>query len=55
MLIMSLQNLQQENDMLSMIKTTKTMVKEMEMVQPLNLKSKALNQIFMIIQMHIFL
>ena len=55
MLIMSLQNLQQESDMLSMIKITQTMVKEMKMVQPLNLKPKSLNQIFVIIQTHIFL
>ena len=37
------------------IKITLTMVKEMKMVQPLNLKPKLLNQIFVIIQMHIFL
>ena len=30
--------LQQENGMFSMIKITQTMVKEMKMVQPLNLK-----------------
>ena len=34
---------------------TQTMVKEMKMVQPLNLKPKSLNQIFVIIQTHIFL
>ena len=55
MLIMNLQNLQQENGMLSMIKITQTMVKEMKIVQLLNLKPKSLNQIFIIIQMHIFL
>ena len=62
MLILNLQNLQQENGilqqdngMLSMIKTTQTMVKEMKVAQPLNLKSKSLNQIFVIIQTHIFL
>ena len=51
----NLQNLQQENGMLSMIKITQTMVKEMKIVQPLNLKPKLLNQIFAIIQTHIFL
>ena len=40
---------------LSMIKITQTMVKEKKMVQPLNLKPKSLNQIFVIIQTHIFL
>ena len=55
MLIMNLQNLQQENGMLSMIKITQTMVKEMKIVQPLNLKPKSLNQVFVIIQLHIFL
>ena len=43
MLIMNLQDLQQENGMLSMIKITQTMVKEMKIVQPLNLKPKSLN------------
>ena len=51
----NIQNLQQENGMLSMIKITQTMVKEMKIVQPLNLKPKSLNQIFVFIQMHIFL
>ena len=37
-MIVNLQNLQQENGMLSMIKIKQTMVKEMKMVQPLNLK-----------------
>ena len=41
--------LQQENGMLPMIKITQTMVKEMKIVQPLNLKPKTLNQIFVII------
>ena len=31
------------------------LVKEMKIVQPLNLKPKPLNQIFVIIHMHIFL
>ena len=48
-LIMNLKNLQQENGMLSTIKIIQTMVKEMKMVQPLNLKPKSLNQIFVII------
>ena len=34
---------------------TQTMVKEMKIVQLLNLKLKSLNQIFVIIQTHIFL
>ena len=55
MLIMSFHNLQQENDMLSMMKTTQTMVQEMKIVQWLNLKPKSLNQIFVIIQTYIFL
>ena len=55
MSVMNLQNLQQENVMLSMTKTKQTMVKEMKMVQPLNLKPKLLNKIFVIIQTHIFL
>ena len=50
---MNLKHLQQENGMLSMIKIKQTMVKEMRMVQPLNLKAKSLNQIS--IQTHIFL
>ena len=55
MLIMNLQNLEQENGILSMIKITQTMVKEIKVVQPLNLKSKLLNQVFVIIHTHIFL
>ena len=51
----NLQNLQQENGMFSMIKIIQTMVKEMKIVQPLNLKPKLLNQIFVITQTHIFL
>ena len=51
----NLQNLQQENGMFSMIKIIQTMVNEMKIVQPLNLKPKLLNQIFVIIQTHIFL
>ena len=52
---MNLQNLQRENGMLSMIRMIETMVMEMKMVQPLNLKLKSLNEIFVIIQMHVFL
>ena len=55
MLIMNLQNLEQENGILSMIKITQTMMKEIKVVQPLNLKSKLLNQVFVIIHIHIFL
>ena len=54
-LIMSLHNLQQENGMLLMIKITQNMVNEVKMIQALNLKHKLLNQIFVIIQMHVFL
>ena len=52
---MNLQNLPQENGMLLMIKITQTMVKEMKVVQSLNLKQKSLNQVFVIIQTHISL
>ena len=45
----------QENSMLSMIKITQSMVKEMKIVQPLTLKPKSLNQIFVITQTHILL
>ena len=34
---MNLQNLQQENSILSMIKIKRTMMKEMKILQPLNL------------------
>ena len=54
-LIMNLQNLQQENGRLLMTKIMDNMAEEMKMIQPLNLKQKSLNQIFVIIQMHIFL
>ena len=53
-MIMNLQNLQLENGMLSMIKITQTMVKKMKIVQPLNLKPKPLNPVFVIIQAYIF-
>ena len=54
-LIMNLQNLQQENGRLLMTKIMDNMAEEMKMIQPLNLKQKSLNQIFVITQMHIFL
>ena len=38
-----------------MTKIMDNMVEEMKMIQPLNLKQNSLNQIFVIIQMHIFL
>ena len=44
MLIVNLQNLQQESGILSMIKITQTMVKEMKIAQVLNSKPKSLNQ-----------
>ena len=52
---MNLQNLQQENGMLLMAKITQNMAKERKMIEALNLKQKLLNQVFVIIQMHIFL
>ena len=54
MLIINLQRLRFENGMLSMIKITQTMVKKIKVVQSLNLEQKLLNQVFMIILMHIF-
>ena len=54
-LTMSIQNLQQENGTLLMTKIVDNMAEEMKMIQPLNLKQKSLNQIFVITQMHIFL
>ena len=47
--MMNLQNLQQENGTLLMTKIMDNMVKEMKMTQPLSLKQKLLNQIFVII------
>ena len=49
------ENSQREKGVLLMIKIIQTMVMEMKMVQPLNLKLESLNQIFMIIQTHILL
>ena len=52
---MNFQNLQQENGTLIMTKIMDNMAMEIKMVQPLNLKQKSLQQIFVVIQMHIFL
>ena len=49
MLIMNLQNLQQENGMLSVTKIAQNMVKEIKIIQALNLKQKLLIQVFVII------
>ena len=54
-LTMNIQNLQQENGTLLMTKIVDNMAEEMKMIQPLNLKQKSLNQIFVVTQMHIFL
>ena len=48
---MYLQNLQQENGTLLMTKIMDNMVNEMKMTQPLNLRQKLFNQIFVIFQM----
>ena len=52
---MIIQNLQQENGTLLMTKIMDNMAEEIKMIQPLSLKQKLLNQIFVITQMHIFL
>ena len=52
---MNLQNLQQENGILLVTQIMDNMAKEMKMIQPLSLKQKSLNKIFVITQMHIFL
>ena len=52
---MNLPNLQQENCSFLMSKIMDNMGEEMKMAQPLNLKQKSLNQIFVTILMHIFL
>ena len=52
---MNIQNLQQENGTLLMIKIMDNMVEVIKMMQLLNLKQKSLNQIFVVTQMHIFL
>ena len=46
-LIMNLQNLQQEKGTLLMIKIMDNMAEKMKMTQPLSLKQKLLNQIFL--------
>ena len=45
-LIINLQNLQQKDGILSMIKIMSNMAEEEKMIQALNLKQKLLNQIF---------
>ena len=52
---MNLQNLQQENSTLLMIKIMDNMAEPMKMIQQLNFREKILHQIFVITQMHIFL
>ena len=54
-LIINIQNLQQENGTLLMTKIMDNMAEEMKMFQPLYLKQKSLKQIFVAIQMLIFL
>ena len=53
-LIMNLQNLQQENSTLLMTKIMDNMAEEIKMIQPLNLRQRLLNQIFVNTQMHMF-
>ena len=50
----NIQNLQQENGTLLMTNIMDSKAEKMKMIQPLNLKQKSLNQIFVITQMHIF-
>ena len=52
---MNLQNLQQENGRLLMTKIMDNMAEEMKMIQPLDLRQKLINQIFVITHLHIFL
>ena len=52
---MNLQNFQQKNGTLLMIKIMDNMVEEMKIIQLLNLRQKLLNQIFVTTQMHVFL
>ena len=52
---MNFQNLQKESGMLLMTKITQNTAKEMEMIPALNFRQKFLNQVFVLIQMHIFL
>ena len=53
----NLPNMQQENGTLLMTKIMDNMVEEMKIkiIQPLNLKQKSLNQIFVIALMYVFL
>ena len=44
-----------KNGTLLMTKIIDSMAKEVKMIQPLSLKQKSLNQIFLIIQIHILL
>ena len=53
--MMNLQNLQQENGTILRTKIMDNMAEEIKMMQPLNLKQKSLNQIFVVTQMHVFL
>ena len=52
---MNLQNLQQENGTLLMIKIMDNMAEGMKMIQSLNFREKILHQIFVINRMHIFM
>ena len=54
-MILNPRYLQQEKGTLLMTKIMDNMAEEVKMIQPLNLKQKSLNQIFVITQMHIFL
>ena len=54
-LTINLQSLQKENGMLLISKIIQNMVKEIKIIQALNLKQKLPNQVFMIIQINIFL
>ena len=54
-LIMNLHNLKQKYGMAVMIKIIQNMVKKMKIIEALNLRQKVSNEVFVIIQMHIFL
>ena len=54
-LIINIQNLQQDNGTLLMTRIMDSIVEEMKMIQPLNLKQNSLKQILVITQMYIFL
>ena len=53
-LIINIQNLPQENGTLLMTKIMYNMAEEMKIIQPLSLKQKSLNQIFVIIKPNLF-